>query len=327
MAPFGALLRMTSINEAVGSFLDHRRRKNVSPDTLRLYTRVLTHWQTWRTARGLHDALSAVELEDFTAFLGALLADEKAPNTVDSYRRILRAFWRYQEGEGALSPAQCLFWANHRIPRPLGTDPEPRPYCEDDQFEDLLAAAGDGSTENSARNRAILLLLWESGMRAGELCGLTDAQLDTRKRRAMIIGKGRKRAWVFWGPRAGAALLRYLALRRGGKGGALAVFRGVSSRNNGGPLTPNAVRLMVKALGVKLPNGAPVHFIRHAFAHRNLDAGLETSQVQQLMRHANIETTLRYLKERPDRLQDLHRRGLGLGKPSPAAGQRREGEG
>lgn len=318
---------MTSIITAVCSFLDHRRRKNVTADTLRLYTRVLDHWRTWRAGRTLPEGLEDVLLTDFTDFLGALLEEGKAPNTVDSYRRILRAFWRYLAGEGELSPAQAQYWANDRIPRPLGTDPEPRPFCEDDQFEDLLAAAGDGSTENSARNRAILLLLWESGMRAGELCALTDEQLDTRKRRAMIIGKGRKRAWVFWGPRAGAALLRYLALRRGGKGGALAVFRGVSSRNNGGPLTPNAVRLMVKALGVQLPNGAPVHFLRHAFAHRNLDAGLETSQVQQLMRHASIETTLRYLKERPDRLQELHRRGLGLSEPGAAAGQRRDAEG
>mgnify|MGYP001366459243 CR=1 FL=1 len=224
-----------------------------------------------------------------------------------------------------LSADQAQYWANDRIPRPLGTEPEPRPYCEDDQFEALLEAAGDGADEKSARDRAILLLLWESGMRAGELCGLTDAQLDTRNRQASIVGKGRKRAWVFWGSRAGAALLRYIALRRGERGGALPVFRGVSSRNNGGPLTPNAVRLMIKALGVKLPKGAPVHFLRHAFAHRNLDAGLETSQVQQLMRHSSIETTLRYLLERPDRLRALHQRGLGR---KPGSGEpRSEAEG
>lgn len=310
---------MLTLTEATAAFLAHRRLKNVVDETLRLYTRVLTSWCQWRSGRGLSDDLAAVVLADFTGFLKALSDAEKAPNTVDSYRRILRAFWRFVEGEGALSEEQRLFWANNRIPRPLGLEPEARPYCEDDQFEDLLSAAGDGATEKSARNRAILLLLWESGMRAGELCGLTDDQVDLKHRRARILGKGRKRAWVFWGPRSNAALLRYLQLRRGPRGGPL--VRGVSSRNNGGPVTPNALRLMVKALGVDLPKGAPVHFLRHAFAHRNLDAGLDTSQVQQLMRHANIETTLRYVQERPDELQDLHRQGLGL----PSEGRKKRG--
>jgi len=299
-----------NLMDAVARFLAHRQLANLSAETLRLYTRVLTSWRTWRDGRGLSPALASVAVDDFTGFLGALSEAGRAPNTVDSYRRTLRAFWRFLAGEGLLSEAQRDFWANNRIPRPKGTEPEPRPYCEDEQFEGLLAAAGDGADELSARNRAILLLLWESGARVGEICGLTDDQVDTRRRRANILGKGRKRGYLFWGPRAGAAVLRYQQLRRGGRGGPL--FRGVSSRNNGGPMTPNAVRLMVKHLGVQLPKGAPVHFLRHAFAHRNLDAGLETSQVQQLMRHASIETTLRYLQERPDKLQELHRQGLGL---------------
>lgn len=312
------------LTDATAAFLAHRRLKNVVPDTLRLYDRVLTSWRAWRDGRGLSDDLAAVALGDFTGFLAGLSAADKAPNTVDSHRRILRAFWRFLEGEGALSEEQRLFWANNRIPRPLGLQPDARPYCEDEQFEDLLRAAGDGVTEKSARDRAILLLLWESGMRAGEVCALEDHQVDTKKRRAWIVGKGRKRAWVFWGPRCNAALLRYQQLRRGPQFGPL--LRGCSSRNNGGALTPNALRLMVKALGVVLPKGAPVHWLRHAFAHRNLDEGLDTSQVQQLMRHASIETTLRYVQERPDELQDLHRQGLGL-KPEGKKRRRKRAEG
>lgn len=304
-----------NISEAHDLFLNHRRVKNVAGETLRLYDRVLTSWRSWRVQRERSDLLEEVAVPDFTDFLGALSEAGKMPNTVESYRRTLRAFWRYLDGEGLLSEAQRHFWANGRIPRPLGLQPDPRPYCDDDLFAQLLRAAGDGADEQSARDRAILLLLWESGMRVGEICDLVDEQLDMRRRRAWIVGKGRKKAWVFWGPQAGAAILRYLQLRRGGRGGQLPLFRGVSSRNNGGPMTPNAVRLMIKRLGVALPKGAPVHFIRHAFAHRNLDAGLDTSQVQQLMRHSSIETTLRYLQERPDELQELHRQGLGLSTP------------
>lgn len=311
-----------NVTAAVSLFLTHRREKNISSLSLSLYSRVLTSWRTWRESRKLSHELADVAIGDFKSFLGGLSDAGRAPNTVDSYRRVLRAFWRFLEGEGLLSEEQRQFWANDRIPRPLGVEPEPRPYCDDDQFEALLAAAGDGADEQSARNRAMLLLLWESGMRAGELCSLTDEQVELQERRAAIVGKGRKRGYVFWGPRGAAALLRYLALRRGPRGGPL--FRGCSSRNNGGAYTPNALRLMIKHLGVELPKGAPVHFLRHAFAHRNLDAGLDTSQVQQLMRHASIETTLLYLKERPDELQELHRQGLGL--PKKGKPRRRTGE-
>lgn len=263
-----------TLTDALSLFLTHRREKNISSESLRLYTRVLTAWLTWRANRGLSDSLSSVTVDDFKGFLGGMNDAGRAPNTVDSYRRTLRAFWHFLEGEGLLSEEQRQFWANNRIPRPLGVEPEPRPYCDDDQFEALLAAAGDGADEQSARNRAMLLLLWESGMRAAELCSLTDEQVELRERRAVIVGKGRKRGYVFWGPRGAAALLRYLALRRGSRGGPL--FRGCSSRNNGGAYTPNALRLMIKHLGVHLPKGAPVHCLRHAFAHRNLDAGLDS---------------------------------------------------
>lgn len=316
-----ALSSSMNLTAAIEQFLEHRKEKNISSSTFSLYKRLLTDWIEWRERETRPAELESVAVDDFRLFLAALAARELASNTIDSYRRVLRAFWRFLTGEGLLTDEQIRYWENNRIPRPIATDPEPRPYCEEEQFEELLAAAGDGATEKSARDRAILLMLWETGARAGELCALTDAQVDHRRRRALIMGKGRKRGWIFWGPRAAAALLRYIQLRRGPRGGPL--IRGCSSRNNGGEMTPNALRLMVKSLGVDLPKGAPVHFLRHAFAHRNLDAGLETSQVQQLMRHSSIETTLRYLKERPDKLQELHRRGLGL---RPEARKRRAGE-
>ena len=297
---------------AILLFLRHRKSKNVARATTRLYTRLLRDWQEWRDGRTLPAALSSVTVEDFRGFLDERTGAGLTPNTVDSYRRTLRAFWRFLDGEGLLTEAQQGYWANGRIPRPLLSDPEPRPYCDEETLGALLDACGDGTQEESARNRAILLLLWESGARVGEACSLTDGDMNHRERRALVLGKGRKRGYLFWGPRTASALLRYLALRRGRRGGSL--FRGCSSRNDGGPMTPNAVRLMVKHLGAAVPKGAPVHFIRHGFAHQALDAGLDVTQVQQLMRHASAETTRRYLGERPDKLQALHRRVLGLEK-------------
>lgn len=293
---------------AIEQFLDHRRAKNCAVGTLELYRWALDGWLAWRSRSGRSPLLADVGLEDFRGFLGHVASLELSGETVASYRRILRALWRFLAAEGLLSTAQARFWENGRVPAPIVPTPAPRPYCDPATLDALLAGCGEPDTERNARNQAILLMLYESGMRAAELCSLTDGAVNFRLRRACVVGKGGKRAFVFWYARAGAALARYLHLRSGRSGGALPLFRGCSSRNPGGPLTPNLIRAMVKRLGVELPPGSPVHFLRHGFAHAAISAGLDISQVQQLMRHSSTETTMRYLRERPDRLQELHRR-------------------
>jgi site-specific recombinase XerD len=65
-------------------------------------------------------------------------------------------------------------------------------------------------------------------------------------------------------------------------------------------------RRLAERAGVTLPRGAPVHALRHTFAHEALDAGIDISQVSQLLRHSNVETTMRYLREDPEALQEIY---------------------
>ena len=91
----------------------------------------------------------------------------------------------------------------------------PRPYCDEQTLERLLSACGDGFDEESARNRAIILALYESGMRVGELCKLEDTYVNLRERWAQALGKGKQWRPVFWQPPGACALIRYVLLRRG----------------------------------------------------------------------------------------------------------------
>jgi site-specific recombinase XerD len=302
-----------TVVEVIELFLAHRRRKNVAQQTLTLYTWVTRDWRQWREASGLSPLLVDVQIEDIRGFLGSIDVNEH-PHNAASHRRILRALWRFVEAERLLTPEQALFFANGRIPRPITPEDEARPFCDGDKLAELVAACGEPDTELNARNRAIILLLAESGMRVAELCSLTDEKVDLSLRQASILGKGRKRATVFWGPVAAEALQRYLSMRKGKRGGPL--FRNIGNKAPGAGITTNTVRCMFRRLGVELPKGAPIHFIRHGFAHRSLDNGLDISQVQQLMRHTDPKTTMRYLRERTDRLRELHKRALGL-VPNP----------
>ncbi|HEX9371918.1 MAG TPA: tyrosine-type recombinase/integrase [Roseiflexaceae bacterium] len=103
-----------------------------------------------------------------------------------------------------------------------------RAYWDDDLVSTLLAAYDELPAEDRARNRAIIALIYESGLRLDEVCQILDEQCDWADRSARVRGKGRKKRWVFWGENAAAALEAYLAIRRGSAGGSVPVFRGTS---------------------------------------------------------------------------------------------------
>src|SRR5262249_988783 len=228
-------------------------------------------WHAWlRTERQAH----SLTIDDLRGFM-AELRDKRpilAENTLASYYRTLRAFWLFLGGEdGVLTPEQQRYFT--RIAAPSIPE-DPRPVTDMPQVRKLMAACGDGTDEESARNRAILVLLAETGMRISELCNLTDEVIDLKRRRAQVLRtKGKKHRMVFWQSGGAAALARYLLLRRGKRGGPL--FRGCSRRNNGRAITPDLVRSALRRIAqgahIKLPKGAPLHSIRHGFAHEALE--------------------------------------------------------
>jgi site-specific recombinase XerD len=294
---------------AIESFLDHRRAANRAPGTLRLYRRQLLHWQSWLSAESRPQVVADLtidELRDFAESLPGSLSE----NTRASYHRTLRAFWSFLGTEELISADQQRFFS--RIQAPHVPD-DPRPSIGEDTIKRLMAACGDGSDEASARNRAIVSLLSETGMRISELCDLTDLVTDLRKRRARVLrAKGGKHRMVFWQPSAAAHLARYLLLRRGKTGGERPLFRGCSIRNNGAAITPDLVRSALKRIAVDarntLPKGAPLHAIRHGFAHAAIDNGAQLTDLADLLGHADLSTTRIYLRNDDDRLEAAYHR-------------------
>ncbi|HMQ31568.1 MAG TPA: tyrosine-type recombinase/integrase [Chloroflexaceae bacterium] len=305
---------LTTVEGAIRAFVAARRPRCV-PGTLRCYRERLGDWLRWRRGRG--PALADVTLAELRAYLAAL-GTRCRPRTVHNHYRALRALWRWLDGEGAVGPQQARFFVPGRLSLPPVVERE-RPAVTRAQVEQLLAGGDEG--EEGARNRAIVLLLWESGLRVGELAALAQADVDLAERQARVIGKGSKEGYVFWGPRAAAALRRYLRVRRGPIAGPL--FRGVSSRNNGGAMTANAVRLMLKRLaaatGVTLPKGAVVHGFRHGCARELRRRGCTREEVRDILRHEDLATTARYLGLDVEAPRSAHRRAFG----SAEEGERR----
>jgi integrase/recombinase XerD len=315
------------VTVAVKAFLAHRRVTCVA-STLVRYEADLDIWLTWRSARAEQYGPC---IQDVTITeLRALLAERSATCsawTVRSLRRTLQGLWNFlayetdAHGRPVLTDVQQTFFRNNRLPNPR-VPTEERPALTPEQLEALLEAAGDGADEESARNRAIMLLLWESGLRVHELAKLTQADVRLAERTAYVIGKGNRPDAVFWGPRASAALRRYLALRRGPRDHG-PLFRGVSTRNDGGAVTANLVRLCIKRIaadaGITLPKGSPCHCFRHGFARELRRRGLTRAQVGELLRDRTPAVVDSYLGLDIAPRRQVHRQAFGEMPPRPAA--------
>lgn len=309
---------ITSINDAIALFIAHRHAAGLKPNTIRTYQIWLDLWQRWRADRShLLADVSADELRAFISYLrDDYVATHQSPQhawagrlgqySILSAWRTLRALWNCLADEHLLTDEQGTFFSK-RVPQPH-IEQDIRPTYAPALVERLLAAADSSPTPE--RDRAIVLLLIESGMRATELAGLQIGDLQLSQRQAKIRGKGGKYRFVFFGPDGARALKRWLAVRPAADHDC--VFVGVSSRNQRGPITYETLRMLFRRLAqrarIKLATGASIHATRHSFAHAALDAGIDGLHLQQLMGHADMQTTARYVREHPTKLRNVHRR-------------------
>ena len=180
------------------------------------------------------------------------------------------------------------------------------------ELERLLNAP-DGHDERSLRDRAIMELLFSTGLRVSELCSL-DTDLDLSRDEFSVRGKGDKVRVVFLSPAAKEAIRAYLKARRdmeealfvrapraGKEGGAKAA----PSR-----LTPRSIEMLIKTYAAKagITKKVTPHVLRHSFATDLLNNGADIRSVQQLLGHANISTTQIYTHVTDAHLREVHKK-------------------
>ena len=181
-----------------------------------------------------------------------------------------------------------------------------------DELERLLAAP-KGSSQKALRDRAMLEMLFSTGLRVSELCGL-DRDLDLSRGEFSVRGKGDKIRVVFLSPDAKGALQSYLAKRDDfdeamfaqvpGKAGKAALAKQDSLR-----LTSRSVERIVKRYAVEagISRRVTPHVIRHSFATDLLGNGADLRAVQALLGHASIATTQIYTHVTDRHLAEVHK--------------------
>jgi len=162
-----------------------------------------------------------------------------------------------------------------------------------------------GDSLNELRDRAILELLFSTGLRVSELCSL-NADIDLTRDEFSVRGKGDKVRVVFLSPSAKKAIVEYLK-KRGDMGEAL--FVGYGASQDAARLTSRSIERIVKQHAVKagITRKVTPHTLRHSFATDLLDGGADLRSVQALLGHANIATTQVYTHVTDKHLREIHK--------------------
>lgn len=269
---------------------------------------LLVHVRTKRHERGDTRAIGPkdVDVLMLRGWLGEL-ARTHAPPSVARKIAAARAFFRYlvRRGEVEKSPAAELSLPKTRRPMPT--------FLGVDAAKEVVEAPEPFDAEG-LRDRAILEMLYGSGLRVSELCGLDLGQIDLAQGGAAtvhVVGKGNKERVVPIGSQAVTALGRYLAKRdelaAGAKGrpsDARALF--LSSR--GQRLAVRRIQEIVKKFGMLGAGRADLHphALRHTFATHLLDGGADLRAIQKLLGHSSLATTQRYTHVSIDHLMKVY---------------------
>jgi integrase/recombinase XerC len=274
--------------------------RDLTPHTVRAYVGDVAGLMRHATRLG-HTSLSTWDVRTLRSWLANQQTLGRARTTMARRATAVRVFtaWAHRTGRAAADPGALLGTPkSHRtLPPALRVD-EARALLE------AAAARADDGSPTGVRDAAILELLYATGIRVGELCGLDVDDVDRDRDVVRVLGKGRKERTVPFGRPAAAALDRWLALGRprlARPGSGPALFLGA----RGGRIDQRAVRTLVHRRLADVP-GAPdlgPHGLRHTAATHLLEGGADLRSVQEMLGHASLATTQRYTHVTTDRLR------------------------
>ena len=272
--------------------------------TREAYARDLAHFAAFLTRQLGHPAaiadLTRLDAKMFRSFMASRRQSGASSRTLARTMSALRTFFRWLETDEIVRNRAILAVAlpkvGHSVPKPLTVD-KARAVVDGGMGAELDWV--------SARDAAVLLLLYGSGLRISEALGIKNKDAPTAERDVLrITGKGGKERVVPVLPVTIAAIYRYRAmvpytLEREGP-----IFLGAK----GGPLSPRLIQLAMARLReeLNLPDTATPHALRHSFATHLLSTGADLRQIQELLGHASLSTTQVYTEVDRDRLLKVY---------------------
>ncbi len=291
-----ALVRAFEPNENItnedllGAFLTAKEVEGCSQKTLRYYEDTLT-----RALAALDKPISLIESDDLRQYLNDYEATRRTSKvTIDNIRRIMSSFFSWLEDEDYIVKSPV-----HRIHR-VKTAQVAKEVLTTEELEALR----DGCT--TKRDLAVVDLLASTGMRIGELVRLDISDVNLQERECLVTGKGNKQRPVYFDARTKLHLAEYLHDRED-ESPALFVSLGAPDKR----VTVGGMQLRLRQLGKACGvHRVHPHKFRRTLATHAIDKGMPIEQVQKLLGHAKIDTTMHYAMVDQNNVKASHRRYL-----------------
>lgn len=298
------------LGSAIDAFLGHLRdERNFSAETVRAYRSDLATFTAWASRRSVSD-VEELDLALLRDWLWASAQDGLAPRTLARRSAALKSFCHWLAATGT---TEFDIAARLRTPKSGAHLPSVVQRAQIDEILERLDEEARSGDPIARRDRAVVEVLYASGIRVSELCGLDLGDVDLDRLTVRVIGKGDKERVVPFGVPARAAIVDYLAGSRSilldrSEGVAVdepALFLGARGRRLG---TRSAYTIVQRVLSRTdgIAASGP-HSLRHSAATHLLDGGADLRSVQELLGHASLGTTQIYTHVSMERLAQSYR--------------------
>ena len=298
------------MQDYIDRFAEHLKyERNVSKHTLRNYLSDLEQFRDYlcpADANGNRRHIDVAQIDHITIreYLSGLYQDKRKKTSIARKLATLRTFFKFLCREQVLEMNPARLVSSPRLEKKL-----PKALSIDDVIKFVETPEAD--TVLGKRDRAILELLYASGMRVAELTGLNLDDVDFNHESVLVRGKGRKERVVPFGSKAKQAMQTYLAVR-----GELLVEAPEDLRDpmafflnyQGTRITTRSVGRMIDKYvrEAALAGGVSPHSLRHSFATHLLSAGADLRAIQELLGHARLSTTQIYTHVSPEKLMEVY---------------------
>jgi integrase/recombinase XerD len=291
------------IAPTISSFLTHVRvEKGLSLNTVAAYRRDLAKFESYAKKKKL--TLESVTRDALVDFLSTLFRQKLESRTVARHLVTLRNFFRFAQMQDLIPADPTLNLESPKIRRSLPG------YLRLEEIERLLAQPDD-KTPIGLRDRAMLDVLYSTGLRVSELVNLRVMDIDRTVGCIRCIGKGDKERIVPIGKKALALVERYLRASRPllAPAGKQVSSPTLFINRRGNPLTRVGVWKILSVYGRRAGLRVPLtpHMLRHSFATHLLEGGADLRSVQLMLGHSDISTTQIYTHVAEERLKQIYK--------------------